>query len=452
MRKRLGIGLLAAMIAISLVVAARHELLRFALQEGAGLATGDTASIAHVHLDRDEIAVGGVRIERRRSPVASKRGASSVRYLAPRFACPAAAIGLGCSASTSIGAKLTLIRFRDGSFNFAIPQGAPATRAAARSIPVPLRFTLRVRDAQLELREPYAYDPSAKVIRVHGIDVDASIDTAQTTQYRATRGVCRSGASSRSRSPGTSTRGAGYAMHHATARHFPLRALANYFADTAVVRVLGGNAHELRRAHLCSGVTPEVSPAYHVSLRLDVDGGRLALQSLAAPVEQMRARVQLVDNAFFVRDAHGVARGHSPDVDGRRVRLRPAALTGQRAAGLGRLGARRPLGLRRAFAFRARSADLGRCDPGRARRTARSTIPSSSRAWTRRRLAIEIFPSSSLHAAVVYHSNVVALVPLSVSYSGLALAVHGTLGLGTHVRSRFARAPDRRGRPPAVPR
>ncbi len=47
-------------------------------------------------------------------------------------------------------------------------------------------------------------------------------------------------------------------------------------------------------------------------------------------------------------------------------------------------------------------------------------------------------PFELLEAAVVYHSNVVALAPVRVSYGGIALHVDGTLGIGKHLDSRFA--------------
>ena len=59
---------------------------------------------------------------------------------------------------------------------------------------------------------------------------------------------------------------AGYAMHRATAARFPLRALANYFAQTPDVRVLRGGARNLDALAYALDVKPNVAPAYHVNL------------------------------------------------------------------------------------------------------------------------------------------------------------------------------------------
>ncbi len=86
-------------------------------------------------------------------------------------------------------------------------------------------------------------------------------------------------------------------------RVFPLRALANYFADTAVVRILRGAARNFDAEIYALGVVPNVAPEYHVSLSLDMEGGRIALQPLAAPIDSVRARLHVIDNVFYVRHA-----------------------------------------------------------------------------------------------------------------------------------------------------
>ena len=58
----------------------------------------------------------------------------------------------------------------------------------------------------------------------------------------------------------------GYAMHRARAARFPLRALANYFADTPVVRILKGRARNFDARLFAFDVQPNVAPSYHVNL------------------------------------------------------------------------------------------------------------------------------------------------------------------------------------------
>ncbi len=428
MRKRIAIGLLAAVLLLALAVARRHELLRFALEEGAGLAGGYGVRIEQLHVGWDGAELAGVRVERDAQPVLDARRIT-VRY-SLRDLFPGSAHRLGLIAAEIDGAKLTLTRFKDGSFNVNMPRAAGPARPQ-RANAVPLRFHLRVRDSEIDLREPEAFEPSARSFRTRGITVDASIDTSGITTYRA------GGAFVAPRAEPFTIAGridavAGYAMHHARAPYFPARVLGNYMADTPVVRIIGGEGRNFdARVYSLGG-----EPGYHVSLRLDVDGGRLAMQSLAVPVENVRARLEVVDNTFFVRGAHGVLAGVPLRFTGGVYDFN-GALTGRAQLRLGIWGTGDLSGLRRAFAF-ARDQPIS----GTARLGVLVHGPIDDPVIVARVAAAHAryraMPFDSLAAAVVYHSNVVALAPLRVRYGGIAVRVDGTLGLGAHILSRFA--------------
>ncbi len=433
MHKRFAIGLLAGIVVLSLMVAGRHELLRFAIEKGAGIATGYAISIARVHLDRDEAALARVRVARGDDPL------FEARRIAIRFSLrdllPGSGHRFGLLGVDVIGAKLTLIRFRDGTFDLNLPRGGPLVPGPQRVNPVPLRFSLRVRDARIELREPSAYDPSAKVVRVGRITADGFVDTAAVTRYRVS-GTFEEGPGEPFSVAGRIDAVDGYAIHHASAARFPLRALANYFADTPAVRILGGTARNFDARVYALGVAPEVAPGYHVGLRLDVDGGRLALQALAAPVERVRARLEVIDNAFFVRGATAMLAGIPLNMSGGAYDF-DGSLTGRAQLRLAVWGRGDLSGLRRAFTFASDqpisgAANLGVLVNGPVDDPVIVARVDAARARYRE------LPFDSLAASVVYHSNVVALAPLRVGYSGVALGLHGTLELGRHVRSRFA--------------
>ncbi len=218
--------------------------------------------------------------------------------------CPEAPHRFGVSAIEIDGAKLTVYRAADGTYNFLGPP--PRGRLPQAQLPmdvdnVPVRFTLKMHDASVELDEPAAYDPSAKRVGIRNFNVDASIDTSAVSRYRS-RGAF---AGTRRDDPftidGTMDAIRGYAMHRARAPRFPLRALANYFADSPVIRVLKGRARNFDARLYALDVRPNVAPDYHANLQLDIDGGRLALAMLAAPIDDVRGRLQLVDDTFFLR-------------------------------------------------------------------------------------------------------------------------------------------------------
>ncbi|HVN69567.1 MAG TPA: translocation/assembly module TamB domain-containing protein [Candidatus Binatia bacterium] len=431
MRTRLTIGLLAGTILLSLVVAKRHEVLRLAI-EGAGLAAGYSVRIGEQHVAWDAAEFLDLRVARGGEPLLFARRIT-LRY-SPRDLLPASRHRFGLLAIEAIGAKVTLTRFRDGSFNFNVPRAGPPG-PPQRPNGVPLRFSMRVRDAQIELREPTAYDPSAKDLRVRDINADGSIDSVAVTRYRA-RGVVIEQSPEPFTIAGRVDTMAGYAVHHARAPRFPMRALANYFAETPAVRVLGGTARNFDARIYALGVTPGAAPDYHVSLSLDVDNGRLALQSLAAPVEGIVARLDVVDNAFFVRDARATLAGIPLHFTGGTYDF-TGGLTGRAELNIGVWGAGDLSGLRQAFAF-ARDQEIS----GHARLGVLVHGPIDDPVIVARVEApharYRTLPFEALSAGVVYNSNVVALSPLSVRYGGVALHLDGTLGLGRHLMSRFA--------------
>ncbi len=177
MSKRFATVLVAAVIVLALAVAKRHELVRVLLQGTAGLA-GYRLRIAEFHIGWRSAEFAGVEAQRGREPLLDVRRVV-VRY-SPRDLLPGSRHRFGLTAIEVDRPRLTLIRFKDGSFNVGIPSGGAPPAAPLRVDPIPIRFTLHVADAQIDLREPGAYEASAKRLRVDGIAVDGSIDTADS--------------------------------------------------------------------------------------------------------------------------------------------------------------------------------------------------------------------------------------------------------------------------------
>lgn len=433
MRTRLAIGILATAIVLGFVAANGRELSRVAIQEGARLATGYGVQIGDLRVARDGATLSGLRVNRGSLPILSVERAS-IRY-SLRDLFPGSAHRFGITGIDVAGARATLTRFRDGSFSIGFPQSGAAVPGPQRVNPVPLRLHVTLRDAQIELREPSAYDASAKVIRIAGINADADVDTAAITHY-SVRGAFVRESPEPFTIVGTVDALRGYALHHAHATRFPLRGLANYFADTPQVRILHATAENFDARLYSLGVAPNLSPSYHVSLSVDVRDGRLALAALSAPIEQFRARVELVDNAFYVDRADAVLAGIPLRIVGGAYDF-TGALTGAAQLRLGVDGAGNLSALRRAFAF-AKDQDIsgsahfgvlvhGRIDDPVI--VARVTAPHAS---------YRTMPFDSLAAGVVYHSNAIALAPLRANYGGIDIGVRGTMQLGDHVLSRFA--------------
>jgi len=430
-RKRFTIGLLAAAVVAGLVAAKRHELLRFAIQEGAGFA-GYSVSIGDLRVGYGEAGFVDINVARDGAPVFEAQRII-LRY-SLRDLLPGSRHLFGLTGVDVTAPKLTLTRFADGSYNLKLP-ATHAVVGPSRVNPVPLRLRVRVVDGQLELREPAAYDPSAKTLHVRGIEVDGRIDTAGLTRYRV-HGAFAQGRPEPFTIAGRIDAIRGYAFHRARAASVPLRGFANFFADTPALRILHTTARNLDARLYALDVLPNVTPSYHVGLHLDVSDGRLALQTLTAPVQDFSAHVQLIDNVFFVRGARATLAGIPLRIEGGVYDI-TGALTGAAQLRIGVDGTGDLSGLRRAFVFArdqaiSGGAHLGVLVHGPIGDPVIVARVNAARAFYR------TMPFDALAAGVVYHSGVIALAPLRASYGGIALGARGTLQLGSHVQSQFA--------------
>jgi hypothetical protein len=432
-RKRVAIGLVAATIILALVVANRHRLIHAALQSAASLASGSTVRFADQRISSTRMTLLDLHIVRHGEPLLDA-SRLDIEY-SLRDLLPGSTRRFGLAGVAISGAILTLTHERDGSYNLPIPQGgaAPAGPQIPQRIdPVPIRFALTMHDAQIVLREPQAYDSSAKSVRIDGVNVDADVDSATITRYRAGGNFAL-----RHQQPftiaGTIDAVRGYAMHRMQARVFPLRALANYFADSPVVRITGGHAYDLDARLYAFDVRPNETADYHVSLTLDVRDGSLGLSALAAPLTQIRGRLQVVDNAFFVDGLHATLAQIPIEATGGIYDL-----TGDAQFRLGVSGHGDLTQLRHAFTFtRAQPIggpiDLGVLIQGALDNpmiVAHATSPSVHYA---------ALPFTGLTATVIYRDGTVALLPLDASYGGIGVAIRGALGVaGPHVLSDVA--------------
>jgi TamB, inner membrane protein subunit of TAM complex len=434
MKKRWAAWLAVAAIATAFAVANRHELLRFGIAQGAGLASGYTIRLADQRIGLDAATLYGVSVSHRGQPLLDA-ATIDIRY-SLRDLLPGSRHRFGLTGISINAAKLTIVKFADGSYNFIVPSSGPSGPSLAQAVDsVPIRFELYMHGAALELREPKAYDPSATHVRVRDFNVDASIDSAGRTQYRAA-GVFAQRTDEPFTIAGTIDATRGFALHHAHAARFPLRALANYFADTPAVRILAGRARNFDARLYSLDVRPNVAPSYHVNLTLDVDGGRMALASLAEPLEAIRGRLQLVDNAFFLRRVDGTLAGIPLRVTGGIYDL-TGQLTGGAQLRLGVYGTGNLRNLRHAFTFTRDQPISGMITLGV---LVEGPIdnPLIIAQGHAPRTVYRALPFNSLDAGILYHDNLIAYAPLHAYYGGTEVGVRGTMALRSQVHSEFA--------------
>src|SRR5215469_3713756 len=180
MRKRWLVALAAAAVVIGLVAVNRHEILRFVIEKSAGLASGYTVVLADQKIGSDGIRLLDVHVSHGEYPLLDAK--ELYVHYSLRDLLPGSTHRYGLTGISITDAKLTVVKFKDGTYNFIIPSGGASGPAIPGSgNPVPIRFGLTMHDAALELREPQAYEVSAKSVTVHDFNVDATIDSATRT-------------------------------------------------------------------------------------------------------------------------------------------------------------------------------------------------------------------------------------------------------------------------------
>ncbi|HEY1977081.1 MAG TPA: translocation/assembly module TamB domain-containing protein [Candidatus Baltobacteraceae bacterium] len=434
MRKRWMTVLAVVAAGIGFVIVNRHEILRYSIQTIGGLASGYTIALADQHVAGDELSLFDVRVSHRGYPLLGARRID-VHY-SLRDLLPGSVHRFGLTGIEITRAKLTIVKFRDGTYNFNIPGGGPPGPPVPQApVTVPLRFFVRMHSASLELREPEAFDPSAKDVLVRDFNVDASVDSAAVTSYRA-RGIFRERRDEPFTIAGRIDSIRSYAMHRMLAPRFPLRALANYFADTPAVRILRGRARNFDARLYSLDVRPNVAPSYHVNLTLDIDGGRMALSSLAQPLENIHGHLQLVDNAFFLKRVDGTLSGIPLEVTGGIYDL-TGQLTGGAQLRLGVWGTGDLHDLRHAFTFTRDQPISGSTALGVLVEGPIDNPLILARARAQRTIYRQL-PFDALEAGIVYHDNTLAYAPLHAYYGGTEVGIRGTMLLGKKLHSELA--------------
>ncbi len=425
MRKRFVIGLVAVVLAIGIVIAKRHDLVRFAFQSGVSAATGYTFHYADQLIGGDHAALVDVHVSRNGYPVLDARRLDV--WYSLRDLLPGSTHRFGLTGVSVDGAKLTVVHFRDGTYNINIPQGNPPTTPILPQPPdpVPVRFTLRMENARMELLEPYAYDASAKDVTIHDFNVNANIDSSKITGYVARGAFLERRQNEPFTIAGRIDAIRGFAMHHAHAQWFPLRALANYFSDTAALKIIAGRARNFDARLYSLDVQPNLPSSYHVNLQLDVAGAKMIFQAIAAPIENIRGHLELVDNDVFVR-------GMTADLAGVPMRMTgglydlSSDLTGSAQLRLGVDGTGELSKLRNAFTFTQKEQISGVMSLGVLVQGPLDNpmILAHGHAVTARYRAM---PLNDVDATIVYRDGKVGIVPLLARYAGTNVTVRGTL-------------------------
>ncbi len=187
--------------------------------------------------------------------------------------------------------SLTLIRHPDGTFNILIPSAAPGGAPSVvpgRPNPVPLRFTVRIRDGAASLIDTAQFEKNQALQRVRNIAANMEINSAGRTHYVVT-GAFEETKDEPFSAIGTIDVVRGYALHHIRAAAVPIRTIGNFIINSPSSQILAGTARNFDARIYSLDVTPEAPITYHIGAKLDVHGGSLYIASLSAPLDRSTA-------------------------------------------------------------------------------------------------------------------------------------------------------------------
>lgn len=423
------VGVVVAILVVGLLVAWRHEVIRFALAHGIGLATGYTVDITQERFGFSHGALEGVSVSKDGEPVLAARRIDisySLRDLLPGSTHRYGLVGI-----TIDRPFITIVRHKDGGYNIRLPEAAaPPPTVPGPVNRVPFNLSVRIRDAAGELRAPYALDPSARRLRIAHVSFDATINTAARTHYTLNGAF----AEPRNQQPftalGTIDVPRGYAIHHAYAAAVPMRAIANYFINSDAARILGGTAREFDLRLYALDVQPFVPITYHVGGSLEVRDGEMQIVGLAQPMTQINGRLQLVDDTLFARDLHA------------RLADVPVRVAGgifafdQPQFRLGVSGSGDLARLRNALWF-ARNQDVkGQADISLLVEGDLATPTLVVRA-NAAHASYRGIPLAHVRASVALHDAYVYLAPVIADAQGASLEARGTMTLGDTLHSQL---------------
>jgi len=426
--KRIAAAVAAALILVGILVARRHEVIRFVIAESLGLATGYQVQIGDQRLGLDHGALLHVRVTRKGDPVLE--AARIDLWYSLRDLLPGSTHRYGLTAIAVDRPNFTIERYKDGSYNIRIPEA----KAAVPGPPlppngVPFRMTVRIRGLTGALRDPSALDPTARTIRIANVNLDASIDTATRTHYTL-HGDFEEAKLEPFTATGTVDETRGYAMHRLQAAKFPMQAIGNFVVNSDAARILGGDAKNLDVRAYALGIVPFQPIAYHLGGAMDVTDARMAILGLREPLDHIAARLELVDGTLFARSltatlANIPVHGAGALFDFGNLQYRFGV------SGYGDLAQ-----LRNALAFSQGQPIAGQAHLGLLIEGATNGPLLMVRAQAPR-VTYDGIAFTNMDAHVALNNGIVAIAPLRASADGAQFTVGGTLALGDHIVSKL---------------
>jgi autotransporter translocation and assembly factor TamB len=416
------LGLVIAAVALALILIFRGPLERAALASAIDLATGEAVAFEAADVGGDRAVFAGVRVTSRGDPLLDARRIE-VRYRL-RDLFPGGARRYGLISVELDGARITLVRHADGSFNVAVPASSAAPPGASDA-GAPLDVETRVRGGSLVVLDPWRTLPSARRLRAGGLDLDGRVESAGRSWFRL-RGTYGAAAqpfvASGRAGPG------GYAVARVRAASLDLTDVVDYFVNVASARF---ERARFRDVDLYGYAFGNGARHFHLSGSGYLADGAMRVPGIVPSATAMHGRVDLFDGGLAAR----------------RLEARLGTVSVRLAGGLYDWGAP---GFRLGILARdARLDAVGRLFrfsahlPLRGRARVATLLegpagaPLVATALDARDFAYGRFPVDGLRGRALYYRGAVDVVGARGTYAGLGVTANGRIELGDTAHTRL---------------
>ena len=201
--------------------------------------------------------------------------------------------------------KLTIIHYKDGSYNFKLPPSNPKQRAAPFTIPA-IRLVLK--DGSIGILDETRIFRHSRRLTIENIQLWADVDPHRRSHVVGGLTILEEGGKFPFSGAGTLDEARGYELSHIRAKTLALSPLLDYALNSTTLHVSGGVLNDidarfygLRDAH---GVMQR-----HVAATANLDHFQPYLGSIAKPLRDGRGSLRVYDDGLTIPKVDGSIAG-----------------------------------------------------------------------------------------------------------------------------------------------
>jgi len=235
LRSGRGVAAVIAVVAAAALLTWRSTLAAALIPRIVGAATGTSVTFAQIRMHATHAEFTGITVTSRRGQEIAFVPRADLVYDVHDLL-PGSRHRFGLHALTIYDPQIWIVHNRDGTYNLP-PQ---AKRAASPRAASPLDFTARIVNGRVTVVDYTRVHADARYLYLDAVNVDAAVNTAAVTQYRASLAYREGSRRYPIAGNGTIDNRSGVNLQHWAAARVPLPRLVNYGTNNPSLHMLGG--------------------------------------------------------------------------------------------------------------------------------------------------------------------------------------------------------------------